>query len=40
MIKFQKIRTSDTFKSDITAEFEFAYTNKIKLKTLIDKIRN
>ena len=27
------------FKSDI-AEFEFDYTNKIKLKTFIDKIRN
>ena len=27
------------FKSD-TAEFEFDYTNKIKLKTLIDKIPN
>ena len=27
------------FKSD-TAEFEFDYTNKIKLKTFIDKIRN
>ena len=27
------------FKSDI-AEFQFDYTNKIKLKTFIDKIRN
>ena len=27
------------FKSDIP-EFEFDYTNKIKLKTFIDKIRN
>ena len=30
-----KVRASDTF-----AEFEFDYTNKIKLKTFIDKIRN
>lgn len=40
MINFKDIRTDDTFKLDITAEFEFAHTNMIKMKTLIDKICN
>ena len=40
MINFKDIRTDDTFKLDITAEFESAHTNMIKMKTLIDKICN